>query len=105
MARYSGLIGFTKGQLETSPGVWEESYDEHAMTGNITQQSFNAQNGEVINTGVVMSNTISVVGDTYSFENYSNIRYAEYLGQKWRVASVEVVRPRIIIQLGTVYNE
>ena len=105
MARYSGIVGFTKGQLETSPGVWEEAYDERAMTGNITRQSFNAQNGEVINTGVILSNTISVVGDTYSFENYSNIRYVKYLGKKWRVTSVEVVRPRIIIQLGTLYNE
>ena len=105
MARYSGVVRFTSGQRETSPGVWEEAYDEHAMTGNITRQSFNAQNGEVINTGVILSNTISVVGDTSSFENYSNIRYVVYMGKKWRVTSVEVVRPRIIIQLGTLYNE
>lgn len=105
MARYSGLIGFSSGQTETSPGIWEESYTERPMSGSITQQSFTAQNGEVINTGVVMSNTISVIGDRYSFENYSNIRYVEYLGQKWRVTSVQVVRPRIILQMGTAYHE
>lgn len=105
MARYAGKVGFLNGQKETSPGVWEEAYDERLMTGNLTQQGFTPQNGEVVNTGVVMANTISVVGDRYSFENFSNIRYATYMGNKWRVTSVEVVRPRIILQLGTIMNE
>lgn len=105
MARFSGIVGFSEGQKETAPGVWTDSYIERRMTGAVIRAATNLINDQTMNTNLQADNNLSVVGDQYSFENFSNIRYVIWMGQKWHVSSVEVQRPRIVISLGSVFNE
>ena len=37
-------------------------------------------------------------------ENYSNIRYVEIIGTKWKVTEIEPQYPRFILTTGGVYN-
>lgn len=105
MTRYSGLIGFATKSTETTPGVWTEGITERKMTGDVLDARLSQSIAESVNPSLTINNRVSVVGDRFSFENYSSIRYAEYLGQKWAVTSIQVLRPRLILQLGGPWNE
>lgn len=99
MARYSGLIGFSGQPVETSPGVFKTQYIEHHMVGADLSQTYNAQNGSTINDNMTVSNRISIVADQFTFENSSNIKYASYMGNLWKVSEITIQRPRIILSL------
>ncbi len=47
---------------------------------------------------------ISIVADAYARGHFFAIRYVEWAGERWTVTNVEVQAPRLILQLGEVYN-
>ena len=104
MARFHGIIGYSELE-ETSPGIWSEKIVERTYTGDMTQNFVNADSSPRINTNVKLSNTISIYSDPYANSNLFNIRYLKYLGGKWKVESVEIAWPRLILTLGDVYND
>ena len=104
MARFHGIIGYSELE-ETSPGIWSEKIIERTYTGDMTKNFVNADSSPRINTNVKLSNTISIYSDPYANSNLFNIRYLKYLGGKWKVESVEIAWPRLILTLGDVYND
>ena len=104
MARFHGIIGYSELE-ETSPGIWSEKIVERTYTGDMTKNFVNADSSPRINTNVKLSNTISIYSDPYANSNLFNIRYLKYLGVKWKVESVEIAWPRLILTLGDVYND
>lgn len=103
MNRFHGKIGYAK-EVETSPGVWEETITEREYFGDIVKNKTSVQQGTTINAGISMSNSVSIVGDPYAYDNIFAMRYVTYLGKKWNVTTFEVMRPRIIINMGGLYN-
>lgn len=104
MTKFSGIVGFKSDQVESEPGVWTETYTERHMTGSVIRAATAVTSDSVINSDIKMNNSISVIGDQFSFENFSNIRYIIYMGQKWSVDNVQIQRPRIILEIGSVMN-
>lgn len=104
MAKYFGKIGYLFTE-ETSPGVYEETIKPIDYYGDITRNTSRWQNGEGLNDNITINNQISILADPFAFENFQHIKYAEYLGAKWTVNSVEVQYPRLLLSLGGVYNE
>lgn len=103
MAKFFGTIGFVK-TVESAPGVWEEQVVERNYYGNVvSRQRSLATSG--INDNINISDEISIVADPFAKENYFAIRFVEYMGTKWRVASISVQYPRINLSLGGLYNE
>jgi hypothetical protein len=103
MARFHGRVGFGEA-TETKPGVFADAIVEHVFYGDIVQNRRNLQQGESLNKDLSVSNSISIVGDAYAREHFFAIRYVEWAGQFWTVTGVEVQAPRLILQLGEVYN-
>lgn len=103
MARYYGRIGYAETR-ETSPGVWEEVITERCYKGDVLRNSRRWENGESLNDNLVISNSISIVADDYAYSHLAFIRYVEWMGTLWKPSSMEVQRPRIILQVGGVYN-
>lgn len=103
MAKWSGNIAF-QSTRETSLGIWEEQMIERHYYGDVIKNYRTLENSSNINDGVNVSNQISFVADPYANENFHNIRYAEFMGTKWRVASIDVEYPRLIMTLGGVWN-
>ena len=103
MAKYYGAIGYAE-TTETSPGVWVEGITERNYYGDIVRNSRNLQNSERLNDDVKVSNQISIVADPYAIQNFHAIRYAEFMGAKWKVSSVDVQSPRLLLSLGDLYN-
>lgn len=105
MARFYGPVGYSMGQKETEPGVYANSIEEHNMTGDVVERSISRISGDTVNDDLELGNLISVVGDAYSFSNFSNIVYVVIDGTKWKVTKVDVKTPRLILSLGGVFNE
>lgn len=103
MARFSGKVGFGE-TAETAPGVHADVIVEHQYYGDIVQNRRILQQGENLNRDLVVSNSISIVADAYISEHFFAIKYVEWAGQLWTVTDVEVKAPRLILQLGEVYN-
>lgn len=104
MAKFFGKIGFMT-TVETAPSVWEEKIVERDYYGDVLQNSRRYQNGEHLNDNLTINNRISIVMDPYAYENFHSLRYVEWMNSKWKVDSVDVEYPRLVLNLGGAYND
>lgn len=103
MTKWYGKIGF-ESTVEDTPGVWVEKIEERPYFGDVLRNFRRWQNGEYLNDDLNVSNQISVVADPFAYQNFHSIRYVEFMGARWKVSSVEVQYPRLILEVGGVYN-
>lgn len=103
MPKFFGAIGYAT-VVETKPGVYEERITERTYYGEVVRNIRNLQSANQLNDNVNISNEISIVADPFANENFHSMRYAQFMGAKWKINSVEVKYPRLILQLGGVYN-
>ena len=103
MAKFFGAIGYfvTK---ETSPGVWEEDVTERSYYGDLVRNVRKTQSSDGLNDDINVANEISIVADPFANENFHSMRYIHFMGAKWKIMSVEVQYPRLILTIGGVYN-
>ena len=103
MAKYCGKIGFAE-TAETSPGVWEETIVERKYFGDVLQNTKRNQTADKVNVDIMISNSISIISDPYADSNFGHIRYVEWMNQRWTVNSVKVAYPRLVLEVGGIYN-
>ncbi len=103
MAKFYGAIGYGISK-ETVPGVWEDKIIERYYYGDLIRNTRRIQNSEYLNDNVNISNEISIIADPYANENFHLMRYVTFMGTKWKINSVEVQYPRLILSIGDVYN-
>lgn len=103
MAKWSGKIGFAV-STEKRPGVWVNDIVERRYYGDLTRNLRRLQTSGNLNDNITIANDISIIADPFAKENFHSIRYAEYMGTKWKINNVEVQYPRLILTLGEVYN-
>lgn len=102
--KYFGVIGYAK-TVETRPSVWEEQVIEREYYGDVLQVSKRYQSTEYVNDNIEITNRFSIVADPFAYENFAFLRYITWMGQKWKVSSVEVEYPRLIISIGGLYTD
>ena len=105
MARFYGEVGYGE-SVETPPnsGVWKDVITEYVYQGDVIRNARQLENtGDVIN-DVIVANSISIVSDQYAIDNFMNIKYVRWNGGLWTVTTIEVRSPRLILNLGSVYN-
>lgn len=104
MAKFYGKIGYAE-TVETKPYKWEETLVERDYFGDVLQNRLRRESGEDLNDNINIDNKISVISDPFANEHFHAIRYVRWMGTKWKVSSVEVQYPRLILTIGGVYNE
>lgn len=104
MAKFSGCIGFQLDQVETAPGVWENSIVSRHYTGDIIRNGKHWNTGEGLNDDLTLSNQISIICDPFASKHVADIKYVEWMGTRWKVSSIDVQPPRLNLSLGGVYN-
>lgn len=105
MAKFSGKIGFVKNsETYEGSGVWIEEIVEKPYRGDVVNDVIKWQDSSKVNENLNISNKFSIVADTFAMQNIGNMRYVEYYGTKWKIMTVDINRPRIIIYLGGLYN-
>ena len=106
MAKYYGKIGFaTTVEDPEDSGIWKEKITNRQYSGDILNNTRRLEAVEKVNSDINISNRISIIADPYAKLNFHSMRYAEYLGSKWKISSVEVSFPRLILNLGGLYND
>lgn len=103
MSKFYGAIGFAE-ETEPRPGVTKELIKEHLYVGETLRNTRRLETGNQVNDDLNVSNKISIIADPYANENFYKIRYAHFNGANWKVKSVEVQFPRLILELGGVWN-
>ena len=104
MSKCSGKIGYVR-TVETQPGVWEEIPEEKPYTGDVIRDNRRySSNTSTINESLTVSNNISIVSSKFILDNLAFMKYVTFMNSKWKISSVEVNYPRIIITLGGLYN-
>ena len=105
MARFYGEVGYGEA-VETPPGsgVWKDTIVEYVYSGDVVRTSRNLVSADKVNSDISVTNSISIVADQYANENFLKIKYVRWSGELWTVDSVEVRAPRLILNLGSVYN-
>lgn len=103
MAKFFGPVGYAM-HTETAPGVWKDAIIPHNHYGDVLQNHMRPQSTDNVNDNIVVSNQISIVADPFAMSNFHNIKYVDYMGTRWRITSVDVQYPRLLLTLGGVYN-
>jgi len=103
MSKFYGPIGYIT-QKEISPGVWDDVVVERSYRGDILQNIRRWDSTDQKNDNLTISNRISLIADPFAYENFSTMRYVTWMGVRWKVNSIEIQRPRLILTLGEVYN-
>lgn len=104
MAKWSGKIGFGE-MVETSTDVWELVISEKHYYGDIIVNRSNTVNKSEINDEISLSNQIRVISAPYACDNYQKIKYITFMKQKWKVNSISIEYPALLITLGGYWNE
>lgn len=103
MAKWCGVIGYVE-TVETEPGIWEEDFTERKYYGDMIRNARRLQSSDKVNDDISITNELSIVADPYAMNHFHAIRYAEFMGAKWKITNVEVQYPRLVLTLGGVYN-
>ena len=103
MAKFYGVIGYAETK-DDGHGVWTEEIIEKEHYGDLLQDTRRYQQSGNVNDNIVISNRISIIADPFAMENSHLIRYVKFMGTKWKVSSIEIQYPRLILTLGDVYN-
>ena len=103
MAKFYGVIGYAI-QKETAPGVWKDQIVEKNYRGDVILNQQRWQQNEGVNDNLTLDNSISIVADAFAYENFGYIKYIVWNGHKWKIQSLSVNRPRIVLQIGGPYN-
>ena len=103
MAKFYGEVGYAI-STETAPGVWVDEIVERNYRGDVLLDQRRWESADQVNDNINIDNKVSILADPYMYENLDTIRYVSLYGTKWKVKTITIVRPRIDIYLGGVYN-
>lgn len=103
MAKWFGKVGYTDSQ-EIRPGIWQPLIVEREYYGDTVRNVRRLENDQKVNDDISVAVDISIVADPFAYNNFHTIKYVTYMGNKWKVSSVDVKYPRLVLSLGGFYN-
>lgn len=104
MAKWYGTIGYAD-SIETTPGVWQDEITERNYVGDVIRNSNRwSTSSNSTNDDLSVSNQISIIADPFAYKNFHHMKYIEFMGTRWKIESVEVQYPRLILTMGGEYN-
>lgn len=105
MPKFVSLIGFeVTEETPEGSGKYVEHITERKYFSDIIRNSRRLQQSDKINDDVAISNQVSIVADQFAYNNFHTMRYATFMGQKYKVTDIEVQQPRLLLTLGGLYN-
>lgn len=103
MAKFYGVIGYALPK-EIRPGYWGDEIVERKYRGDIVLDQRRWQSADKVNDDLNIDNSISIVADQYAYDNSGVMKYIVWNNTPWKVQSFSINRPRIVIQIGGIYN-
>lgn len=103
MAKYFGKIGYAISEKK-APGVFVETIVERDHRGDVVRNLRRWDNTDSVNGQMSVTNSISIIGDAFAYEHFSAMRYIWWNGVRWKITTVEVQRPRLILTIGGLWE-
>lgn len=104
MNKFYGDIGYAI-TVEKDPGVWSEEITIRPYYGDVIKNVSKMKPGSNLNDDLNLDNRLSIVADPFAYANFNTMRYINWGGTLWKILSVEVQSPRLLLTIGGVYNE
>lgn len=104
MARFHDKVGFLVPRDNQETGIAETVPVERPYYGRILEHSRRWDSSESINDDLVISNQIAITANDYAFQCLSSIAYVHWKHGYWKVTSIRVKGPEIVLTLGGVWN-
>lgn len=103
MAKFYGKVGYGISK-ETASGVWVDEIVERPYYGELVRNTRKMQMSDKVIDDINIANEISILADPFARDNFQYMRYVEFMGVKWKVTTIEVQFPRLILSIGGLYN-
>lgn len=103
MNKWYGKVGYVIDK-EVKPGVWVAEATERTYFGDLLSGMSKWSPAGKVNDDLNISSKISIMADPFANKNFSSIKYVEFMGTLWDVTGIEPQFPRLILQVGGVYN-
>jgi len=103
MAKYVGMIGYEVSSFDGTDKYTVEIV-EKPVKGDLLRNANRWDSADKVNDDLNITNRISIVADPYATQNFHLMKYATFMGTKWKITSIEVLYPRLVISLGGVWN-
>lgn len=104
MAKMCADVGYGV-PTQTSPGIWDDKLTVMPVVADVTRLNSRwSSNSNSSNDDLSLNVQCSFIADAFAYQHFTEIKYIEYLGIKWKVTGVEVQHPRLILTIGGVYN-
>lgn len=103
MNRWYGRIGFAE-SVEIRKGYFKNEIIEKKFYGEIKRVAIRSENSESIIDDVNVTNQISIIADSFALNSFHKIKYIEFYGALWKVTSVDIQAPRLILTIGGLWN-
>jgi hypothetical protein len=101
--KFFGKVGYGVAG-ETQNGVWVDQIKEVSYYGDVQRNTRRLTTDADLNSEIIVNNTISIVADPYALNHFHAIKYVEWAGALHTVTNVQVQSPRLLLELGGVYN-
>ena len=103
MAKFYGKVGYGISK-EKAPGVWVDEIVERPYYGELVRNTRKMQMSDKVIDDINIANEISILADPFARDNFQYMRYVEFMGVKWKVTTIDVQFPRLILSIGGLYN-
>jgi len=104
MARFHGKVGFLIHEDNQETGINRTTAVEKPYYGRVVEHIRRWESTDHLNDDLSLNNQIAIIANDYAFDHMSAIAYVQWMGCKWKVSSMRVKRPEIILTLGGVWN-
>ena len=104
MARFHDKVGFLICLDYQDTGIAENRAVERPYYGRIIEHTRRWEENDHINDDLNISNQIAITANDYAFKHASSIAYVHFMGGYWKVTSIRIKHPEIILSLGGVWN-
>lgn len=103
--KFAGKVGFWIKNVETKPGIFSDKMVERSYTGEVSRsyQKWNSQDSSTVS-DLRLNNQISILSDLYAIQNCESIKYVLWNGAYWKVNTIEIAYPRLVLEIGGVWN-
>lgn len=104
MARFHDKVGFLIPVENQETGMATNRAVERPYYGKVIEHTRRWETTEHVNDDLAISNQIAITANDYAFKYMSCIAYVRFMGGYWKVSSIRVKAPEIILTLGGVWN-
>lgn len=103
MAKFSGAIGFSIPENK-GYGVYQPKIVTKPCRGDVISNFRKWESSDKVNDDLLLNNKFSIVAKSFFVENLGSMKFVEWKGIRWKITNAEILRPRIIVTVGGVYN-